>query len=209
MKLALVIWFINFATTAEYYTLGDFFWTVFAMYVVLMMYIGAFWAVCLDGFSYHKTDQDNENDKKTLGEKYRAFWSSKIVKGSVISLLVLSIIGSVLDSVIPKDKNTIYLMIGAYVTSQALETCTSDKESLCYKLSNSLEKKITKALTEFDAEEALNKAADKVTKKVGEAVEKASDSTNGTLDKVSETSEKVSEAADKVSKTLEKVDKVK
>ena len=124
----------------------------------------AFSVVCLFIIWICVDVQFNEYDK----EKFEKFKEKNLPRfiNTVIFLIVFGLFGSFMNTIKPK-KETVYLMAGVYVSSKAIDNCTSEN-TICYKMIKSINVKALQSL-----EKTIGTAND-VINKTGEIIENSS-----------------------------------
>lgn len=221
MTYAFLVWLLDFVTTAEYFKISD---SLFIVFMYLFIALGGsalFWFFSLEALPYSAGREEISERKawirtSVFDKFFPTFITGRKPKFLLSLLLTLGVLGSMADSLIPKDKNTIYLMVGAYVMQGAVDNCAPEKgedQTTCSKVIKSIQGKIEKAVEEFDAEETAKGVTETVADKVADKiVEKSTEpQTSPVVDEktAAEVKGKVADATGKVASATEKVaDKV-
>lgn len=157
MKLAFLVWFIDFIATVDFFSLADALFSVAFLWAALGLLFIAIYTIQSDNLSSDAKLSYSEQ-REALARKYIEKYIDS--KKYAIWIILLGFIGTLLNGLIPNNKDTLYLMAGAYVTEAAYDNCQT-KDTICNQVQEKLKNKIVKSLENMDAEATIEKAIDK------------------------------------------------
>ena len=165
MKLAFLVWFIDFIGTADFFSIAD-----SLMLIVLVWGLMAIMYFVLYSMQADNLSSDSEVSYSVQKEALSQQYIDKYINTKKYALVLfgIGVLGTLLNGLIPNNKDTLYLMAGAYITEAAYDNCQV-KDTICNQVQEKLKSKIVKSLENMDAEATIEQAIDKA----GEVATKA------------------------------------